>query len=90
MNILNECLVCELSFGSHRVCFVSIYRTPSHSGNEYDTFLLNFEQLLTYLNSIKSHVLLVTSDFNERSSSCWSDDIDKIEGTRLESITSYY
>ena len=27
LNIQNECLVCELSFGSHRVCLVSIYRT---------------------------------------------------------------
>ena len=53
-------------------------------------FLLNFEQLLTYLNSIKPHVLLVTGDFNVRSSKWWSDDIDKIEGTRLESITSYH
>ena len=46
MNILNECLVCELSFGNHRACLVSIYRTPSQSSNQYDTFLLNFEQLL--------------------------------------------
>ena len=35
-------------------------------------------------------MLLVTGDFNVRSSSWWSDDIDTIEGTRLESITSYY
>ena len=53
LNILNECLVCEVSLGSQRVCLVSIYWTPSQSNNEYDTFLLNFEQLLTYLNSIK-------------------------------------
>ena len=25
VNIINECLVCELSFGSRRVCLVSIY-----------------------------------------------------------------
>ena len=34
LNILNECLVCELSFGSQRVCLVSIYRTLSQSNNE--------------------------------------------------------
>ena len=83
LNILNECLVCELSLGSQRVCLVSIYRTPSQSNNEYNTFLLNFEQLLTYLNSMQSYVLLVTGDFNVRSSSSWSDDIDTVEGTRL-------
>ena len=35
-------------------------------------------------------MLLVTGDFNVRSSSWWFDDIGKIEGTRLESTTSYY
>ena len=86
----NEWLVCELSFGSRRSCLVSIYRTPSQSSKEYDTFLLDFEQLLTHLNSIKPHMLLVTGHFNVRLSSRWSDDIDTIEGTRIESITSYH
>ena len=89
MNILKECLVSELSFGSRRVCLVSIYRTPNQSSNKYDTFLLNFEQLLTYLKSIKPHVLLVTGDFNVRFSSWCSDDFDTIEGMRLESIIFY-
>ena len=62
VNIVNECLVCELSCGSLRVCLVSIYRAPSQPSNEYDTFLLNFEQLLMYLNSIKPHVLLVAGN----------------------------
>ena len=84
VNILNEFLVCELSFGSRRVCLVSIYRTPSQLSDEYDTLLLNVEQLLTYLNSIKPHMLLVTGNINVRSSSWWSDDIDTIEGTQLE------
>ena len=88
VNILNECLICGLSFGSCRVCLVSIYRTPSQSSNKYYTFLLNFEQLLTNLNSMKPHVLLVIGDFNARSSSWWSDDIDTIVGTQLESLTS--
>ena len=35
-------------------------------------------------------MLLVTGDFNVRFSSWWSDDIETIEGTRLESTISYY
>ena len=83
VNMLNECLLCEFSFGSRHVCLVSIYRTLSQSSNEYDTFLLNFEQLLTYLNSLKPHILLETRSFNVRSSSWWSDDIKTIKGTQL-------
>ena len=88
VNILNECLVCKLYFGSRRVCLVSIYWTPRQSSNAYNSCLLNFEQLLTHLNCINLHMLLVTSDFNVKSSSWWSGDIDTIEGTCFESITS--
>ena len=42
-------------------------------------FVVNFEQLLIYLNSLKPRVPR-TVDFNVRSSRCWSDDIDTIEG----------
>ena len=35
-------------------------------------------------------MLLVTGDFNVRSSNWWPDDIDRAEGTRLESKISYY
>ena len=35
-------------------------------------------------------MLLLTGDFNVRSSSWWSDDIGTVEGKRLKSITSYY
>ena len=34
VNILNECLICELSFLSRRVYLVGIYRIPSQSSNE--------------------------------------------------------
>ena len=43
-----------------------------------NTFLLNFEQLLADLNSIKPHMLSVTGDFNVRSSSWWFDNMDAI------------
>ena len=71
-------------------CLVSIYRISSQSSYEYDTFLVNFENILIYLNRVKSHVLLVATDFNVRSSIWWYYHIDTMEGTRLESITSYY
>ena len=32
----------------------------------------------------------MVSDFNARSSSWWSDDVDNIEGIRFESITSFH
>ena len=45
---------------------------------------------MAHLASFKPHLLLITGDFNARSSSWWSGDVENIEGTRLESITSFY
>ena len=87
---LHECLFCELFLNSRRSYIVSLYRSPSQSSDEYDDFIKTFEQLLLHLASFKPHLLLMTSDFNARSSSWWSGDVDNIEGARLESITFFY
>ena len=58
--------------------------------DEYDHFIKNFEQLIVHLASLNPDLLLITGDFNGRSSSWWSGDVDNIEGARLESITSFY
>ena len=42
---------------------------PFHSSSEYNFILINFEQLLTHLNSIEPHLPLITRFFNQRSSS---------------------
>ena len=87
---LHECLFCGLFLNGRRSYIVSLYRSPSQSSDEYDDFIKNFEQLLLHLASFKPHLLLMTGDFNARSSSWWSGDVDNIEGARLESITSFY
>ena len=90
INNLHECLVCEFFLNCHRSYIVSLYRSPSQSSDNYDHFIITFEQLIVHLNSFKPHLLLITGDFNARSSSLWSSDVDNIEGIRLKSITSFH
>ena len=82
--------MCELSLNGRRSYIVSLYQSPSQSSDEYDHFIKTFEQPIVHLTSFKPYLLLITGDFNARSSSWWSGDIDNIEGTQLESITSFY
>ena len=65
-----------------------IYRSPSQNNRELDSFLLNFEQLLSDISTRKPTMPIITGDFNARSSSWWSDDINTLEGTNLYSLTS--
>ena len=87
---LHECLVCEIFLNDRWSYIVSLYRSPSQSTDEYDHFVKTFEQLIAHLASFKLHLLLITGDFNVRSSSWWSGNVDSIEGIQLESITSFY
>ena len=50
--------------------------------------MLDFEQLLSDISTHKPTVSIITGDFNARSSSWWSDDINIFEGTNLCLVTS--
>ena len=64
-----------------------IYRSPSQENPEFDSFLLNYEQLLSGISTRKPTMSILTGDFNARSSSWWSDDINTSEGKKLYSLT---
>ena len=87
---LHECLVCELSLNGRWSYIVSLYRSPRQPSNEYDHFIKTSEPRIMHLDSFKRHLLLIKGDFNARSSSWWSGEVDNIEGTRLESITFFH
>ena len=83
---LHQCSVCKLVLNGRRSYIVSLYRSPSESSDQYDHFIKTFEPLIVHLTSSKPHLLLITGDFNARSSGWWSGDGDNTEGTRLESM----
>ena len=66
---LQECLVWEISLSGRRSYIVSLYQSPNQSSDEYDHFIKTFEQFIVHLTSSKPHLLLITGDFNARSSS---------------------
>ena len=59
-----------------------IYCSPSQNNSKFDAFLSNLEQLLTDISKCKATVYVITVDFNARSSSWWSEDINTSEGTK--------
>ena len=44
---LSECLVCELSIQNKKGYFVTLYRSPIQSHDDFETFLKEFDKLLT-------------------------------------------
>ena len=73
---LNECIILEVSIKKKRGYVVSLYRSPSQTQDEFDIFLISFEQLIGDDNIAKNPLfVLITGDFNVRSTNWWKNDL---------------
>ena len=84
----NEALLLEMSYNNKKVMVSVIYRSPSQTNDEFDTFLSNGQMLLNDMNNRKPSLSVVTGDFNSRCSSWWSNNINTTERLKLLSLTS--
>ena len=77
---MKETLLLEINDNNKKMIVSVIYRSPSQNNRELDSFLLNFEQLLSDISTRKPTMPIITGNFNARSSFWWSDDINTLEG----------
>ena len=69
INYLPECLVCEVNYKNKKIFIVTLYRYPSENIDEFDEFLRSFESAIDHINQCNPYFVLITGDFNARSSS---------------------
>ena len=65
-----------------------MYRSPSQSSIEFESFLSGFEDMLSSVLFSKSQFTVILGDFNARSSSWWSSDITNPNGILTDSVTT--
>ena len=87
---LNECLIFEVSIKNKRGYVVSLYRSPSQTQDEFDIFLINLEQSIGDIIVKNPLFVLITGDFNVRSSNWWKNDLSMSEVTQVDSLTTSY
>ena len=66
-NYLSECLLCEVSINNKKGYVTVLYRSPSQNSLEFDNFILNFEMMLSDINSSNPHFSIILGDFIARS-----------------------
>ena len=66
ISCLKECLNFSLSVYGKQCNTTLIYRSPSQSSEEFDTFLSNFEFLLDHITNLNPFVSIIIGDFNVR------------------------
>ena len=90
INFLSECLLCEVTVNNKKGYIAVLYRSPSQTNTVFNDFLSNFEKLLQELSALNPDFSIILGDFNARSKSWWKSDINTIEGTKIDSVTTSY
>ena len=90
ISYLKECLNFELRIGDKSCNFIALYRSPSQSQDNSQTFSDNFEMTLATLAQKGSFLKTIISDFNAKSCNWYSHDKTNFEGSTIESITSQF
>ena len=85
---LQEALLLELNDQNKKIFISSLYRSPSRNSEKFESFLTNFEHLLSDINARKPSVSVTLGDFNARSTCWWSSDIDSLIGSNIFSLST--
>ena len=64
---LQECYILEISINNKKSYVVSLYRPPSQTPDEFDSFFNNLEKLIIDIYSCKADFILMIGDFNAKS-----------------------
>ena len=65
-----------------------MYRSPSQSSIEFESFLSGFEDMLSSVLFSKSQFTVILGDFNARSSTWCSNDITNFNGALIDTLTT--
>ena len=85
---LPECIVCEIQLNRKKYFFVVVYRSPSQDQGQFDNFMINFELMLSKMHAENPYCVIITGDFNCRSTQWWENNIENNEGKLFEPLTA--
>ena len=69
-------------------CFISLYRSPNQSYDDFESFVDNFELTLGTIAQKKTFLMVAVGDFNAKSSKCCNKKITSNEGKKIEAVTT--
>ena len=90
IHYLNECITFEIKLGDKICNFVSLYRSPNQSEDDFENFCNNFELTLDAVSATNPFLIVTIGDFNTKSSNWYTGDTNTSEGSKIEAITSQF
>ena len=90
LSSLSQRIVCEVFLQNCKGYIGIVYKSPSQDNIEFESFLSEFDELLSKTTSSTSLFTITLGDFNARSSTWRKEDETTTEGTHLEALTSLH
>ena len=87
---LHECITFEIKLGDKICNFVSLYRSPNQSEDDFENFCNDFELTLDPASATNPFLIVAIGDFNAKSSNWYTGDTTTSEGSKIEAITSQF
>ena len=90
ISYLNECITFVIKLGDKICNFVSLYRSPNQSEDDFKNFCNDFELTLDAVSANNPFLIVAIGDFNAKSSNWYTGDTTTFEGSKIEAITSQF
>ena len=90
IQFLQECINFEIKVADKTCNFISLYRSPSQSKDEFESFADNLELNLDSVALRNPYLIVVLGDFNAQTKGWYSLGKTTYEGTRIDGITSQF
>ena len=86
LELLQELIVTELTISSKKIFLITLYRSSNQTSELYENFFDRLQVMINQVRGERTYCLLLTGDFNCRSSQWWEDDAENPEGTALDEL----
>ena len=90
ISYLSVCITFEISIGNKVCRFIHLYRSPSQTQDEFQTFKSNLKLNLDALLCENPFLTVMNGDFNAKSKDWCSIDIASFEGSEHDFLTSQF
>ena len=90
VSYLNEYICFEIIISNKLCNFISLYRSPSQSSDEFENFFNNIDLKLEALTHKKPFLTVIIGDLNAKCNKWYSTNKTTPEGAKLDSLTSQY
>ena len=90
IHYLQECIDFEMKIGEKLCNFVALYRSPSQSQDEFETFAKKLELNLDTISANNPFLTVVLGDFNAKSNLWYKKNKTTYEGSQIDGIVSQF